>query len=189
MKGRYNALIINAIQIVGGGFCHLTPGFLFRISVAVLQAFGLAKWLFLLPLFLACQSENDAEEAALCTRNLLLGIYSVHSRANEMGVNTLAWPDCYVTFTPDSVLFFSLFPQYEFGLHPSYGTHFLGYERVPEDSYPIQYLPNAVRFDGETYRVIPSDCTFCLLGRVELCWREGYKHKFNLSNKVKYEHI
>lgn len=159
----------------GGNFCHLTPGFLFRISVAVLQAFGLSKWLFLLPLFLACQSENDAEEAALCTRNLLLGTYSVHSRANEMGVNTLAWPDSYVTFTPDSVLFFSLFPQYEFGLHPSYGTHFLGYERVPEDSYPIQYLPNAVRFDGETYRVIPSDSTFLLVGKGRIVLERGGK--------------
>ena len=142
----------------GGNFPHLTFLRYFLKNDAVLQTLKFAKWLFLFLFFALLGACNDADEphfSALDTQKLLLGTHVLASRTTVSGTQTMEWEGHYVTFTPDSVRFFTLTPEYFFSLTPGQKDSLIGYKTDILDHYGVEYHPQNVLFNDIKYKVLP----------------------------------
>lgn len=116
-------------------------------------------------LFASCGVEENSEDLTLQTTQMLQGTFNIKRYSDANGTMTTAWPGEYVSFSADSVSFFSLTPVHDFVL-----DQFVGYERKDKGVYGVEYLPLAVRFAGHTFALSPSQGSIWLIGnrRIEL---------------------
>lgn len=116
-------------------------------------------------LFASCSVEENSEDLTLQTIQMLQGTFNIKRYSDANGTMINAWPGEYVSFSADSVSFFSLTPVHDFVL-----DQFVGYERKDKGGYGVEYLPLAVRFAGHTFTLSPSQGSIWLIGnrRIEL---------------------